>query len=73
MPVVQKPHCRNQADGLTGQNELAEERTVSMLDRLDRERTTVLNKFIRMQAALASMKQTLAQVQQITKNMFQDR
>lgn len=58
---------------LTGQNELAESRTTSMLDRLERERTSVLNKFIRMEAALASMNQTLAQVQQITEAMFQDR
>ena len=63
----------SEADSLTGQNELAEERTVSMLDRLERERTTVLNKFIRIQAALASMKQTLAQVQQITEAMFHER
>ena len=63
----------SEADSLTGQNELAEERTVSMLDRLERERTSILNKFIRMEAALASMNQTLAQVQQITEAMFQDR
>ena len=63
----------SEADSLTGQNELAEERTVSMLDRLERERESVLNKFIRMEAALASMNQTLAQVRQITEAMFQDR
>jgi flagellar hook-associated protein 2 len=63
----------SEVDNLTGQNELAEERTTAMLDRLERERESVLNKFIRMEAALASMNQTLAQVTQITEAMFQDR
>ena len=43
------------------------------MDRLERERESVLNKFIRIEAVLASMNQTLAQVQQITEAMFQDR
>lgn len=60
-------------DALTGQNEVAEERTVGMIERLDRERENQLNKFIRMEAALASMNQTLEQVRQITEAMFQDR
>lgn len=63
----------SEMDNLTGQNELAEDRTVTMLERLERERTSVLNKFIRMEAALAAMNSTLDQVRQITEAMFQDR
>ena len=60
-------------DSLTEQNEVAEERTTAMLDRLERERESQLNKFIRMETALASMNQVLEQLRQMTEAMFQDR
>lgn len=63
----------SEVDNLTDQSSLAEERSASMLDRLDRERDSQLLRFIRMETALASMQQTLAQVTQITEAMFQDR
>lgn len=63
----------SEIDNFTDQSALAEERTTAMLDRLDRERDSQLLRFIRMETALASMQQTLAQVTQITEAMFQDR
>ncbi len=60
-------------DSLTEQNDVAEERTTAMIERLDRERESQLNKFIRMEAALASMNQILEQITQITDALFQDR
>ncbi len=60
-------------DTLTDQNTVAEERTTAMLERLEREREFQLDKFVRMEAALASMNQLLEQVRQITDAMFQDR
>jgi len=62
-----------EVENLTDQNDLAEERTAAMLDRLDRERESQLDRFIRMESALASMNQLLEQITQITDAMFQDR
>ena len=64
---------QTEIDTLTEQNDIAEDRSTFMLDRLDRERQNLLDRFIRMEAALASMNQTLAQITQITEAMFQDR
>lgn len=60
-------------DSLTEQNDVAEERTTAMIERLERERESQLNKFIRMETALATMNQLLEQITQITEAMFQDR
>ena len=62
-----------ETDNLSEQNELAEERSIAMLDRLDRERDNQLAKFVRMETALATMNALLDQITQITDAMFQDR
>ncbi len=63
----------SEIDNLTELNTVSETRTTAMLERLDRERASQLNKFIRMESALASMKQVLEQITQITDAMFQKR
>ncbi|MEQ9120950.1 MAG: hypothetical protein RIM80_00065, partial [Alphaproteobacteria bacterium] len=63
----------SEVESLTDQNDLAEERTTAMLERLDRERESQLDRFIRMESALSSMNQLLDQITQITDAMFQDR
>ena len=62
-----------EVDNLTEQSDFAQERIDTLLERLDRERESQLDKFIRMEAALASMNQLLDQITQITEAMFQDR
>lgn len=63
----------SEIDSLTEQSDLAEERAEGMIERLDRLRTSELNKFIAMETAIASMNQLLEQIRQITEAMFQDR
>lgn len=62
-----------EVDNLADQTNLAEERSTAMLERLDRERDSQLQKFIRMETALATMRQLLEQITQITDALFQDR
>jgi len=62
-----------EVDNLTDQNDLAQERADAMIERLERERESQLNQFIRMETALSSMNQLLDQITQITEAMFQDR
>lgn len=64
---------QGEIDNLNDQTELAEERSEAMIERLERQRELQLDKFIRMETALASMNQLLEQIRQITDAMFQDR
>ncbi len=62
-----------EVNNLTTQNTTAEDRTTAMIERLDRQRESQLARFIKMETALATMKQLLEQITQITDAMFQDR
>lgn len=64
---------QTEVDNIADETELAEERSAAMLERLERQRQVELDKFIRMETALASMNQLLEQIQQITDALFQDR
>lgn len=63
----------NEIQGLKAQNELAEERIDGILDRLEIQRQSLLDRFLRMEEALSSMNNALESIRQITDSLFQDR
>jgi flagellar hook-associated protein 2 len=63
----------NGIQSLEDQNEIASDRIEAILERLEIQRQSLLDRFLRMEEALASMNNALDSIRQITDAMFQDR
>jgi flagellar hook-associated protein 2 len=60
----------NEIGALTDQNDLGQTRVAEMLDRLERQKQDLLDRFIRMETALATAQRILDSISQTTQAMF---
>jgi flagellar hook-associated protein 2 len=60
----------NEINALTDQNELNQTRVDDMLERLEQQRQDLLDRFVRMETALATANRILDSISQITQAMF---